>query len=105
MLALALALARHRFPNILPSLPNRANPSSPSGDSKAEMVRPWGIWSPVHLPYPSVEAWTDFDVDATKPIPFRPFRWGPHYPINMGIRPMPWESWIQLDSECVLWCW
>jgi len=34
-----------------------------------------------------------------KPIPYRPFRWGPSYHVTMGIRSMPWEEWIELDNK------
>ncbi|SCV70970.1 BQ2448_3732 [Microbotryum intermedium] len=56
-------------------------------------------WNPVKFDYPKIDPWTDFDVDHTKPVPLRPFRWGPTYPINMGIRPMPWDTWLELDSD------
>lgn len=32
------------------------------------------VWSPLKFVYPLFEAWTSFDIDRTKPIPFRPFR-------------------------------
>ncbi|KAF8525830.1 hypothetical protein BU17DRAFT_41493 [Hysterangium stoloniferum] len=48
--------------------------------------------------YPEFEPWHGFDILNTKPAPYRPFRWE-GYPINMGIRPMPWASWIELDNK------
>ncbi|KAI0028156.1 hypothetical protein K488DRAFT_32515, partial [Vararia minispora EC-137] len=32
------------------------------------------------------------------PIPYRPFRWGPYH-VTMGIRNIPFESWIELDNQ------
>ncbi|KAF8591105.1 hypothetical protein K439DRAFT_1381062 [Ramaria rubella] len=59
-----------------------------------------GEWTPVPFHYPDFDAWHDFDLHTTKPTPYRPFRWG-GYPINMGIRPMAWDSWIELDNQYV----
>lgn len=101
-LGIALLLIRHYLPHLRTLLGTRrpASPAPPTSSSpESEKERVWGTWSRVHLWYPTVTPWSDFDVDATRPIPFRPFRWGPSYPINMGIRPMPWNDWIQLDSE------
>ncbi|BGP17367.1 hypothetical protein JCM10213_003411 [Rhodosporidiobolus nylandii] len=36
---------------------------------------------------------------ATKPLPFRPFRWGPTYPQHMAIRNITdFSNWLQLDN-------
>ncbi|GAA5922917.1 hypothetical protein JCM3775_006185 [Rhodotorula graminis] len=36
----------------------------------------------------------------TKPLPYRPFRWGPLYPQHMGIRNIVESAkWLQLDNE------
>ncbi|KAF8588266.1 hypothetical protein K439DRAFT_1645571 [Ramaria rubella] len=48
--------------------------------------------------YPDFKAWIEFDVHTTKPIAYRPFRRGPNYSVTMGIRSMPWDSWIELDN-------
>lgn len=76
--AIALALVQHHFPHIFPSLLRAAPAAPPPLDVKSEKTRPFGTWPPVKLTYPAVEPWTEFDVDTTKPIPFRPFRWGPN---------------------------
>ncbi|KIJ52467.1 hypothetical protein M422DRAFT_223007 [Sphaerobolus stellatus SS14] len=59
--------------------------------------RPLGEWTSVEFQYPHFEPLLDFDLQTTKPIPYRPFKWGP-YSVNMGIRPMSWESWVELDN-------
>lgn len=43
----------------------------------------------------------DVTLASSKPIPYRPFRYGPKYAVNMGIRPLDLEreSWIQVDNH------
>jgi len=57
-------------------------------------------WPPVDYNYPSISPLhpPSFDLSAVDPIPYRPFRHN-SYPINMGIRPLPVDNWIQLDSQ------
>lgn len=43
--------------------------------------------------YPHFDPSSDFNV-----TPYRPFRWG-NYPVHMGIRPMPWHNWIEIDHH------
>lgn len=76
--ALALALVAHLLRNRLPVFaPRIALPKPIRTTENKESARKWGTWDPVHFTYPVVDPWTDFDVDATKPNPYRPFRWGP----------------------------
>ena len=35
----------------------------------------------------------------TKPLPYRPFRYGPTYKVTMGLRSMHWDEWIELDNH------
>ncbi|KZF25207.1 glycosyltransferase family 22 protein [Xylona heveae TC161] len=48
---------------------------------------------PVASPYPG------WSVETTKPLPYRPFRYGPKYHITMGLRTMQWDDWIELDNQ------
>ncbi|KAK3672177.1 hypothetical protein LTR78_007930 [Recurvomyces mirabilis] len=41
---------------------------------------------------------TEREPGNTKPLPYRPFRYGA-YNITMGLRTMPWDSWIELDNQ------
>lgn len=57
-----------------------------------------GLWipdtqfrSPIPQPYPH------WDIDKTEPLPYRAFKH--KYTINMGIRNMDWNSWIELDNQ------
>ncbi|KAJ3568412.1 hypothetical protein NP233_g5738 [Leucocoprinus birnbaumii] len=54
-------------------------------------------WTPVEFRYPKFDAWP-FELSETKPIPYRPFRWG-SYHVTMGTRNMPWADWIELDNQ------
>ncbi|KAH7009499.1 hypothetical protein EDB80DRAFT_713433 [Ilyonectria destructans] len=47
---------------------------------------------------PSPKPLVDFDLDATKPQLYRPFRHGQNY-VTMGIRKLDWNSWIEMDSN------
>ena len=47
---------------------------------------------------PTAQPYPDWDLHTTKPIPYRPFRYGTYY-ITMGIRRMHWDEWIELDNQ------
>lgn len=44
-------------------------------------------------PYP------DWSLEQTKPLPYRPFRYGPKYNQTMGLRSVKHADWIELDSH------
>lgn len=48
---------------------------------------------PKPAPYP------DWSIEHTKPLPYRPFRYGPEYHVTMGLRVINHEDWIELDSQ------
>ncbi|GAA6008821.1 heme-dependent oxidative N-demethylase family protein [Rhodotorula paludigena] len=55
----------------------------------------WPLAKGVALP-----AYGPAELEATKPLPYRPFRWGPTYPQHMGIRNITDSSkWLQVDQE------
>ncbi|KAF8640018.1 hypothetical protein AX17_001262 [Amanita inopinata Kibby_2008] len=70
-----------------------------SNDSTHKMNkdRPFGKWKPVQFTYPAITPRLE-KMAEIKPIPYRPFRWGPYH-ITMGIRNMKWDDWIELDNE------
>jgi len=51
--------------------------TAPKAPEKKVDTRKFGEWTAEHFTYPNIEPWTEFDVDAVKPLPYRPFRWGP----------------------------
>ena len=44
-------------------------------------------------PYPN------WSVEETKPLPYRPFKFGPDYFVTMGLRRLDLDDWIELDNE------
>ncbi|KAL3468039.1 Alg9-like mannosyltransferase family-domain-containing protein [Aspergillus heterothallicus] len=77
----------------LPIIPNRFR-------------RRWGYqcllrrqWTPSDFKRPAASPYPDWDVHTTKPIPYRPFRYGPKYFITMGLRNMKFDEWIELDNH------
>ncbi|PYH99717.1 hypothetical protein BO71DRAFT_446418 [Aspergillus ellipticus CBS 707.79] len=63
--------------------------------------RKWGHpkWIPSDFKRPTAAPYPNWDVHTTKPIPYRPFRYGPKYFITMGLRSMKWDEWIELDNH------
>ncbi|KAF2711420.1 hypothetical protein K504DRAFT_453268 [Pleomassaria siparia CBS 279.74] len=58
-----------------------------------------GVWIPQPFKRPCPPAYPSWDVATTKPLPYRPFRYGPKYNVTMGLRTMHWDDWIELDSD------
>ncbi|PWY66434.1 hypothetical protein BO70DRAFT_374717 [Aspergillus heteromorphus CBS 117.55] len=56
-------------------------------------------WIPSDFKRPPAAPYPDWDVHTTKPIPYRPFRYGPKYFVTMGLRSMKWDEWIELDNH------
>jgi alpha-1,2-mannosyltransferase len=57
------------------------------------------VWTPSPFTRPSAQPHTSFSLTDTAPQPYRPFRRAAKYAINMGIRPMSWDNWIELDNQ------
>ncbi|KAF9696465.1 hypothetical protein EKO04_005444 [Ascochyta lentis] len=58
-----------------------------------------GEWSPSPFRRPTARPYPSWSIHTTKPLPYRPFRYGPKYNITMGLRTMHWDDWIELDNE------
>ncbi|KAK5122355.1 hypothetical protein LTR16_004095, partial [Cryomyces antarcticus] len=58
-----------------------------------------GEWPPSSFKRPAAAPYPKWDVHTTQPLPYRPFRYGPKYQINMGLRNMQWDEWIELDNH------
>ena len=71
-------------------------PSIP--DSFRNHKRPLGRWTPVDFQRPAPKPYPDWNVYTTKPLTYRPFRYGPYH-ITMGLRTMRWDEWIELDNH------
>ena len=71
----------------------------PAASSKFKQpARAPGVWTPQDFKRPAAPPYPDWDIHATKPLPYRPFRHGPYH-ITMGLRTMKWDEWIELDNH------
>jgi alpha-1,2-mannosyltransferase len=57
------------------------------------------VWFPSDFKRPAAAPYPDWSLETTKPLPYRPFRYGPKYNITMGLRTMNWDEWIELDNQ------
>ncbi|KAI2621807.1 mannosyl transferase [Hypoxylon sp. NC1633] len=87
-----------------------ARPSTPTtpvlekaamGDGKSLKYqgREWGNWNPSDFRMPKPYPYPDWSVEHTKPLPYRPFRYGPKYNVTMGLRSLKHVDWIELDNH------
>ncbi|CAN9411110.1 unnamed protein product [Alternaria sp. RS040] len=94
---LAITLSRllltRRRPTSRPSTPNLEKRSPFKAPD-----RPPGVWHPSPFTRPTASPYPNWSL-STKPLPYRPFRYGPKYNITMGLRNMSWDEWIELDNE------
>lgn len=81
-----------RNPSPIPSQPFSGPPTVNSPG------RPPGEWSPVEFQRPAASPYPNWDINATEPLPYRPFKFGPAH-ITMGLRAMKWDEWIELDNR------
>ena len=56
-----------------------------------------GEWRPCKFSYPTITPQTQ-SLTEIKEVPYRPFRPGAYH-VNMGLRSMPWDDWIELDNQ------
>lgn len=70
-----------------------------SGSKFKKSDRKPGEWRPSDFKRPTASPYPNWNVHTTKPIPYRPFRYGPKYFITMGLRSMKWDEWIELDNH------
>jgi len=78
--------------------PDLEKPATPvPGKTKASEEQQ-GIWIPVDFRRPVAAPYPDWDVQKTRPLPYRPFKYG-KYHITMGLRSMKWHDWIELDNH------
>lgn len=85
------------FNNLLPFRSRQVEPAYSVTKLKLNNRTP-GTWIPLDFKRPQIQPYPDWNLKTTKPLPYRPFRYGP-YNITMGIRRMKWEEWIELDNQ------
>ncbi|CAF1196073.1 unnamed protein product [Rotaria sp. Silwood1] len=59
----------------------------------------FGKWTPVDFRAPSPPPYPDWSIETTKPLPYRPFKYGPDYFVTMGLRRLDLDDWIELDNQ------
>ncbi|KAI1817777.1 hypothetical protein GGS20DRAFT_530763 [Poronia punctata] len=62
-------------------------------------AREFGKWTPSDFRMPTPDPYPDWSIEHTKPLPYRPFRYGPKYHVTMGLRSVKQEDWIELDNH------
>jgi len=79
-----------------PSISNieKASPST----FKAPARKP-GTWTPSSFTRPTPPPYAGWSIEGTKPLPYRPFRYGPKNFITLGLRTIGWDAWIELDNH------
>lgn len=83
--------------------PKKAKKQPTAKSGKAGVVdinknRKLGHWIPDHsFKTPTPSAYPNWDFNKTQPIPYRAFKH--NYKVNMGIRNMNFDDWIQLDNQ------
>ncbi|KAL1310771.1 hypothetical protein AAFC00_001019 [Neodothiora populina] len=75
------------------------DPEKPTTVREKASERPPGVWYPSDWKRPTAKTYPDWSVYETKPLPYRPFRYGPKYNITLGLRSMNWDEWIELDNH------
>lgn len=79
-------------------------PSSPVTEKRSPYKvaeRKPGVWLPSTFRRPAATPYPSWSLKFTKPLPYRPFRYGPKYNVTMGLRTMQWDDWIELDNEYI----
>lgn len=80
-------------------LNNKKRPGQNAPASGKAAARTPGQWTPSDYQAPTPQAYPDFSVETTKPLPYRAFRYGPKYNVTMGLRSIHFDDWIQLDNH------
>ncbi|KAJ5500774.1 hypothetical protein N7453_009825 [Penicillium expansum] len=79
---------------------SRSDLEKPVTGARGKITRsPPGEWTPSDFKRPTAAPYSGWDVHSTKPIPYRPFRYGPNYYVTLGLRSMKWDEWIELDNH------
>jgi hypothetical protein len=91
---------RHQTSNTRPSTPTIEKASTTQGRSNAAAAaRKPGTWTPSSFERPTPPPYEGWSIEKTKPLPYRPFRYGPKYFVTMGLRNVKWDDWIELDDH------
>lgn len=87
---------RSRTAPTRPSTPS-IEKAAPREKTKAPDRVP-GTWTPSSFVRPTPAPYPDWDIETTKPLPYRPFRYKNF--VTMGLRSLQsWDDWIELDNH------
>ncbi|KAI1480160.1 hypothetical protein F4774DRAFT_379879 [Daldinia eschscholtzii] len=89
-------LIKHTSRPSTPTTPGLEKVTSKRSNAQS---REWGKWIPSDFRMPKPEPYPDWSVEHTKPLPYRPFRYGPKYNVTMGLRSVKHVDWIELDNH------
>ncbi|KAK5653703.1 hypothetical protein OQA88_8734 [Cercophora sp. LCS_1] len=73
--------------------------SAPQPTTSKTPPREFGKWTPSPFKLPTPPPYPNWSLTDTKPLPYRPFRYGPKYHVTMGLRTVPHTDWIELDNH------
>ncbi|KAI1504622.1 alpha-1,2-mannosyltransferase [Biscogniauxia marginata] len=80
-----------------------ARPSTPTTPRLEKALKPppreLGKWTPSDFRTPKPDPYPNWSIEHTKPLPYRPFRYGPKYHVTMGLRSIQLADWIELDNH------
>ncbi|KAK3321806.1 hypothetical protein B0H66DRAFT_181178 [Apodospora peruviana] len=78
--------------------PSPEKATATRGGKQADQREP-GKWTPSDFKMPTPDPYPDWSIEHTKPLPYRPFRYGPKYNQTMGLRSVKHTDWIELDNH------
>ncbi len=90
--------SRYSSQSSVPSTPLLEKATKNELSSKEPPRKP-GTWPPSTFLRSSPPAFEKWSITETKPLPYRPFRYGPKYFQTMGLRTVKWDDWIELDNH------
>ncbi|KAK3306061.1 uncharacterized protein B0T15DRAFT_567796 [Chaetomium strumarium] len=93
---LLIAIAAYLNPRRSTPKPTSCPPKQPVS---ARPPREPGRWTTSDFKMPTPEAYPNWSIEHTRPLPYRPFRYGPKYHVTMGLRSVKHAEWIELDNE------
>ncbi|KAI2780630.1 hypothetical protein F4815DRAFT_469726 [Daldinia loculata] len=82
-----------------PSTPTTPGLEKAASKRSNTQGRELGKWIPSDFRMPKPDPYPDWSVEHTKPLPYRPFRYGPKYNVTMGLRSLKHVDWIELDNH------
>ncbi|KAI1655251.1 hypothetical protein F4813DRAFT_368230 [Daldinia decipiens] len=82
-----------------PSTPTTPGLEKAASKRSNAQSRELGKWIPSDFRMPKPDPYPDWSVENTKPLPYRPFRYGPKYNVTMGLRSLKHVDWIELDNH------